>query len=534
MDIMNNERENQSRMRKTIQGDQKKIDRIMEIKVDYLKDRITMEEAKLKLRNSVEYVTPDEFALCEQQLSNYGISDDVITERIEDIVQIFDGVLQTFEINVPEGHPIHTYLLEVKEIRKFIKRMKQHLERKFIKNQWLELYDQLEGVHIHFARKQNQLFPRFEDKGFDKPSKVMWSLENKIRDRIKLAKEALEKGKDQDFLFLQEEVILLLENMMDKEEEILYPTALKMISEEEFIEMRKGDEEIGYAYGITPKDYKVNTNKGVDHGKDDGVLDTSSFMKDLSSIMEKHGLLSSTKKSDQILDVSRGKLTLEQINLIFRHIPVDLSFVDENELVKFYSDTKHRIFPRSPGVIGRKVENCHPRESVDIVKKIVEAFKSGEKDEAEFWLEIEDQFIYILFVAVRDDDEKFKGVLEVMQDVTRIRNLTGSQRLLSWENDVKGEELNEEVKSEEVPTDKNTEKATMVLHKDTSVKDLIDQYPFIKEELLGLSPKFQKLKNPILFKTMSSMATIEMIANRGNLELDSLIDILNKRIAKEQ
>ena len=139
-------------------------------------------------------------------------------------------------------------------------------------------------------------------------------------------------------------------------------------------------------------------------------------------------------KTDEVFDVRQGKLTLEQINLIYQHLPIDLSFVDENEIVKFYSDTKHRVFPRSKGIIGRDVKNCHPRESVHTVEQIIDAFRNGEQDEAEFWLEMNGKFIYIYYVAVRNHDGEFRGVLEMMQDATRIRSLTGSRKLLTWEN----------------------------------------------------------------------------------------------------
>lgn len=203
--MMNKSQGTNKEMGKVISADMKKIDRIMEIKVDFLKGRITEAEAKLKLRNAVDFVTAHEFAYCEHQLTKYGISDDTITERIEEIRGIFDGLLRKSEVNLPKGHPIDTYLLEVQKIRALTRRMKEQLSKKFIKNQWLELYDQLEDIHIHFARKQNQLFPRFEDKDFDKPSKVMWSLENAIRDQIKAAKEALLDDRDEAFLAMQEE-----------------------------------------------------------------------------------------------------------------------------------------------------------------------------------------------------------------------------------------------------------------------------------------------------------------------------------------
>ena len=130
--------------------------------------------------------------------------------------------------------------------------------------------------------------------------------------------------------------------------------------------------------------------------------------------------------------MTNGKLTLEQINLIFQHMPVDFSYVDENEIVKFYNDSAHRVFPRSSNVIGRDVKNCHPRKSVHIVEEIISKFRSGEQDQAEFWINKPDVFIYILYTAVRDRDGRFRGVLEMMQDCTHIRSLTGSQTLLTW------------------------------------------------------------------------------------------------------
>ena len=120
------------------------------------------------------------------------------------------------------------------------------------------------------------------------------------------------------------------------------------------------------------------------------------------------------------MNVKQGILSLNQINLLFQHLPVDISYVDENELVAFYSDTKHRVFPRSKGVIGRDVKNCHPKNSVETVEEIIQKFRSGEKDRVEFWINKPEVFIYILYVAVRDESGKFKGVMEMMQDCTHI------------------------------------------------------------------------------------------------------------------
>lgn len=493
---------------------EEKIKKIMNIKISFLKGEISLEAAKTEMKANFNEVTAQEFALCEQYLQQYGISDDELAKRMNEILEIFDGLLVTNKLSLPAGHPIRTNLDEVAAIRAILSEMKEMQKRKFIKNQWAELYDKLSQINIHFSRKQNQLFPALERKGFDKPSKVMWTLDNNIRNIIKKAKGYLDADQDTEFLEHQNEVIEMVEDMMVKEEEILYPTSLDLLSYEDFVQMRKGDDEIGYCLISAPLPFGNKT--------EENQLSTPSneLLKDLANVLQKHGMLSAPTNND-VLDVSQGKLTLEQINLIFKHLQVDLSYVDENEIVKFYSDTKHRVFPRSAGVIGRKVQNCHPRESVGTVEEIIRAFREGEQDQAEFWLEIGEKFIYIIYNAVRDEKGNFRGVLEMMQDVTHIRSLTGSQRLLSWNSTKK------ENKAEEEQGIIDNEYG---ISKETIIGDLVKKYPFIKEFLFNLSPKFNKLKNPILFKTMSSIATLEMISERGGFKVEDLIGKIVKEI----
>ena len=502
-------------MEENLKIDRKKIDKIMAIKLNYLNGNISLQEAKKEMQTSFKSVTAQEFAICEQYLQQYGISDDVLAERMDEILEIFDGVLVSNKLDVPLGHPIRTYLDEVEAIRIVLNQIINMIEKKFIKNQWAEIYDKLEEINIHFARKQNQLYPSLESRGFDKPSKVMWTLENNIKDIIKKAKGYLDDNEDEKFINIQNEVVEMVEDMMVKEEEILYPTSMDLLSEEDFIKMRRGDDEIGYCLIKQPPFY------GNEERKDKEISSNNEFLKDLANVLQKHGILN-TSSRNEVLDVSQGKLTLEQINLIFKHLKVDLSYVDENEIVKFYSDTKHRVFPRSAGVIGRKVQNCHPRESVDTVEEIIRAFREGEQDEAEFWLEIGGKFIYIIYNAVRDEDGNFRGVLEMMQDVTKIRGLEGSQRLLSWSN------KNQDTKNIESNSVEIQNKYG--IKKETIIGDLVKEYPFIKEFLFNLSPKFSKLKNPILFKTMSSIATIEMISEKGGFKIEDLIDKIVEEI----
>lgn len=501
-------------MEDNLEIDHDKIKKIMEIKLKYLRGEISLELAKEEMITSVKSVTAQEFAICEQYLQQYGITDDELAERMDEILQIFDGILTSNKIDVKLGHPIRTYLEEGKAIRNVLIEAKNILNKKFIKNQWAEVYDKLEEINIHFSRKQNQLYPALEGKGFDKPSKVMWTLENNIKDIIKKAKEYLDRDEDEKFLDIQNEVIEMIEDMMIKEEEILYPTSMDLLDHEDFIKMRKGDDEIGYCLIEKPPYYKE------DKVKKDENASNNELLKDLAKVLQKHGIFN--KEDNEVLDVSQGKLTLKQINLIFKHLQVDLSYVDENEIVKFYSDTKHRVFPRSAGVIGRKVRNCHPRESVHMVEEIIRAFRAGEQDQAEFWLEIGGKFIYIIYNAVRDEEGNFRGVLEMMQDVTKIRGLQGSQRLLSWTNE-KQESKKDEVSGEVI-------KNQYGLTKETVIGDLVKKYPFLKEFLLNLSPKFSKLKNPVLFKTMASIATLDMISERGGFEVEEIISKITEEI----
>lgn len=483
-------------MSKHLTIDEVKIKTIMDIKLDYLKGNISLDVAHEKMKAAVDHVTAQEFALCEQRLVAHGISDDELAERMEEILKIFEGLLVSEKATLNPGHPIHTYQLEVEAIRDVLSKMIHLSTKKFIKNQWLELMEQLSQINVHFSRKQNQLYPALESKGFDKPSKVMWTLENKIREAIKQTMGLINQDEDERFIAALPKLVEQVEDMMVKEVEILFPTALEMLDESDFETMRIGDDEIGYCLIDPPSSYGSNPT-------------------DLTKA-------NALNLNEGLLNVSQGQLTLEQINLIYKHLKVDLSYVDENEIVKFYSDTKHRVFPRSPGVIGRKVQNCHPRESVHTVEEIIRAFKAGEQDEAEFWLEMGGKFLYIVYTAVRDDQGTFRGVLEMMQDVTHIRSLSGSQRLLNWQSKNAEVEASLDVKAE-APN-------TYGITKHTVIGELVKKYPYIKAHMLSLSPKFAKLNNPVIFKTMASIATLEMIAERGGLDVNEVIQSIVRKI----
>ncbi|MCD4713047.1 MAG: PAS domain-containing protein [Clostridiales bacterium] len=500
MNIRNNT-DKVEKMNASLSLDQERLGRIIELKASFMKGEISAEDAREKAAD-FGHITPEEFAFAEQNLILHGVDDAMLEEKLEDLIDVFKDVLDNSFPDLPEGHPIHTYLEENKKIRELTYTMEDMLTGKFILNPWLEVYEKLLTIETHYDRKQNQIFPYLERKGFDKPTSVMWTLDNQIKKTIKNHYASLksdtifEETNSIQFLRAQLDLIRDLRDMIFKEEQILYPTALEMLTEDEFITIRKGDDEIGYCLIDPPKSWGMHADQKLPE-----------------SPLAESGLI----------NLGQGLLTVEQINLIFKHLPVDVSFVDENEIVRFYNDIPHRIFPRSPGVIGREVQNCHPRESVGTVMRIVEAFKSGKKDTAEFWLEIAGKFLHIQYFAVKNEKGEFKGILEMMQDATHVRSLEGSNRLLNWDDEA-AEEQQTPSTSEDPTLDYTRQVGDMKLSGDTKLQDILDVYPSIKPFLINFNPKFKNLKNDMLFKMMSKIADLNGISKRGQVSLKSLID----------
>lgn len=520
---------------------------IVSIKEDYLDGKLSLEEGNRILKEKLGTCTPDEFAYAEQSLKGV-YKDEEILEKMDDLLELFDGVLVRAENEYPKNHPLWAYLEEINAVEKVALEADELLKQeKFIKNPWLGVFDSLAEWRTHLSRKQNQLYPMLEDHGFDRPTRIMWTFDDAVRDAISASYALLREDKYEEFLASVPETLAKLRDLNSKELEVLLPTSYKLLSDEEFVRMSKNDHEIGYAIIQAPGLYVVpgiNDSAAQLNGNNSaqGGAVSNEFLNDLAGLLSKYvgPVGGAPLGKDAVLDVATGKLTLEQINLVFRHLPVDLSYVDENELVKFYSDTPHRIFPRSANVIGREVKNCHPAKSVHIVEEIVEKFRSGEQSQAEFWINKPGLFIYVIYTAVRDENGKFRGVLEMMQDCTHIRELEGSRTLLTWDKtDFVGDggkekslaqEAAEEVEEEPLTTDAD---GRFHIDAKTTLSNLIKHRPDIVDHLISLNPKFEKLKTPMV-KVMAKVATIKMMAERGDFEVDDLISKIDAFINKDK
>lgn len=503
--------------------DPEKLKALFEIENAFKAGQLSADEARLQIKERVGKVSAYHVAYIEQTMTEE-TSDECIREDVHAVINMLGDQIDNSMPNLPADHPIMHYLKENEEMKRLLLAVEDLVQYPMIKNQWLDLYDKISQYPIHYKRKQNQLYPMLERKGFTRPTTTMWTFDDMVRDEIREAERLLREDQEDAFIKQQERVLLYARDLMEKEEFILYPTSMALISEEEFEDMKSGDQEIGFAFFEV--EHKTTENKVGTQPNEQ-----NNFANDLQALLTKYGY--SAAGGGDKLDVTTGKLTLEQVNLIYKHLPIDISFVDENELVCFYSDTDHRIFPRSKNVIGREVMNCHPRKSAHIVREVIDKLRSGEQDKAEFWINKPGLFIYIIYVAVRDKDGKFRGVLEMMQDCTHIRALEGSQTLLTWSNgDTSATaEQNHDTQTTPAENDEDEEATEPVteITPQTRLKDLLKQYPTLKNRLPELNPKFKMLNTP-LGKIMMGKANVQMMSERSGIPLDKLIEGIKKLI----
>jgi len=372
--------------------------------IQQLHQGLSVEAARDILVKEVGSITSTEIAEIEQSLINEGMSAEVIKKFCNVHALLFESLLKK-EITNEESsaHPIYLFKLENREIEKILSKLKQLIkdgDKEGIKKSIIKLKD----IDIHYTRKEQLLFPFLEKYGFFGPSKVMWGKDNEIRNMLKNTLTKIEETIEEttDLTLLIEEI----EGMIFKEENILFPISLEKLKLEDWIEILKESKNVGYVFIEPPKDIDALINK-------------------LKTAVIEEPLI-----KDGIVNLPTGNLNLEQLMFILNTLPIDITFIDENDNVKYFSERRDRIFLRTKSVIGRKVQNCHPPQSVDKVEKILSDFKEGKKDSVSFWINYKGRFLYIRYFAVRGHNKKYLGTLEITQDITEIKKLEGEKRLL--------------------------------------------------------------------------------------------------------
>jgi len=384
-----------------------------------LHDGEDMAVVKQRFLELIRDIDASEIAAMEQALIEEGMPEAEVKRLCDVHVEVFKESLEEQPPpETPPGHPVNTFMLEnrateeiTREIRGIIDEARAATDRDGYlagrRDDLARLVEKLAEIDLHYLRKENQLFPILEGYHVEGPSQVMWALHDDARNALRTAREELSEGRVADAVNTVDYAVQTIVDMIYKEEHILYPMALETLTEEDWLKVRRGEEEIGYSWVGPSGDWPAGAEAAPGGGEAAGAPEE--------------------------LSLTVGHLTPVQMDLILLHLPIELSFVDENDEVCYYTGLEHKIFPRSPGVIGRRVQNCHPRSSLDKVQRILDQFRSGEKDEAEFWIEAKGGFIHIRYFAVRDAEGNYRGTLETVQEVSRIRKLSGQQRLLDWD-----------------------------------------------------------------------------------------------------
>jgi PAS domain S-box-containing protein len=279
------------------------------------------------------------------------------------------------------------------------------------------------GVSIFFPmvgiaqenKEENVLFPYLERHSITEPPAIMWMEHNQIREVKKNFYNLIEnyntmgfKEVKRQFNEVARSLSSLLANHFFKENSILFPTALQVITEQEWINIKKDFDEIGYCC-FTPEH-----------------LITMPTIKDVKKV--------EAEPLSIELAFETGKLSKREIEAILNTLPIDITFVDKEDTVKYFNKGEERIFIRTKAVIGRRVQQCHPQKSIHIVNKILDAFRSGKRDVAEFWIQKDGRVIHIRYFAVRDKNGEYLGTIEVTQDITDIKKIEGEKRLLDWKD----------------------------------------------------------------------------------------------------
>ncbi|NIO49683.1 MAG: DUF438 domain-containing protein [Candidatus Aminicenantes bacterium] len=389
---------------------------IMKDIIRKLHQGLTIEEAKERFEREIGTASPLEIAEIEQSLINEGFSPEEIKKFCNVHALLFQSALEKSIIKeTSPSHPVYLFKLENREIEKIadsLKKLKEKREEELprVKQKLNDLLNKLKGIEIHYARKELVLFPFLEKQGFTGPSKVMWGKDNEIRDLLKKAISSVEEIKDIKDLepYSKNSLDPLIEEvtgMIFKEENILFPTSLEKLSANDWIEVLKESDKVGYVFVEKPKE-------------------TEALIKDLKS-----ALLEEPVFEDNKICLPTGKLRLKELMAILNTLPVDITFVDNEDNVRYFSDSKERIFLRTKSVIGIKVQNCHPPQSLEAVENILKSFKEGKRDTVDFWINVEGKFVYIRYFAVRDEEGSYLGTLEVSQDLTEIKKLEGEKRL---------------------------------------------------------------------------------------------------------
>ncbi len=395
-----------------------------EVRKQVLKDIIkelhegkTVDEVKAKFEATFGEVTAKEITEAEKELILSGTTVAEIQSLCDVHSAVFKGSIE--EIHNPKdpskipGHPVRVLFLENRALETLMNDIiTVHLDKYLdsgSEDEYAKLkvaFEKLSNISLHYMKKETLLFPYMEKYGITAPPKVMWGVDDEIRDDIKKIfndiklRKVIKGSVDKVFERINE--------MIFKEENIMIPMLVENLTEDEWKIVAEDNKELGYYLIKKPGDWSPEKAYEKALATDDEIASGT-------------------------ISLPTGKFTVDELTKVLNMLPIDITFVDKNDKVKFFSESSERVFPRARSIIGRQVSNCHPPASVHIVEGIVNDFKSGKKDSEDFWIKMGNLFVLIRYFALRDEKGEYMGTLEVTQNIAPIQDITGEKRLVSLE-----------------------------------------------------------------------------------------------------
>ena len=386
------------------------------------------EAVKTQLTSLLKGIPYDEVVEVEQELIKEGLPVEEVLKLCDIHSMVLEGNIDHTDAKaIPAGHPVDTFLKENRELEKvvlqlnvifdLIKKASETDNTEVIDNaemQMLAFFNALTDVDKHYRRKENLLFPFLEAKGITGPPTVMWGTHDETRASLKNAIEVLQNSTGATVSEMADIIEIVLApasksvtDMIMKEDEILFPMAMDELTNQEWFDILQQTNDIGYClFDPTDEWFPENIEfSAVEPGKE---------------------------FSGGIVRLPSGSFSISELTLLLNALPIDITFVDKNDKVKFFTQGPHRIFDRNRAILGRDVRMCHPPHSMHIVDQILNDFKSGKESAAPFWIQMGPKFIYINYFPLRDKDNNYMGTIEFSQDLTELRALQGEQRLLSY------------------------------------------------------------------------------------------------------
>ncbi len=383
--------------------------------IQQLNQGVPVQQVRQDFKRDFADVPAEEIAEAERLLMEEGMPLEEVRQLCDVHAALFEGAVQTAPgQDVSPGHPLFIFSQENQGLQRFIQDILLPAHQAYEKTPhegrqpFLQALDALYKVDKHYSRKENLFFPYLEKAGVTAPPKVMWGVDDDIRQLIKDCRAAAAQGHDPQALSLFPRMLEKLQSMIVKEEEILKPLLTQHLDEQAWRVIAQESPQIGYAFA-----------EGIEGASPSDAL-----------AWLETGSAQPLPRPDAPVQLPSGYFTTAELTALLNTLPCDITFVAADDTVHFFSEQENRIFPRTRTIIGRRVEDCHPPKSLEAIHQLVQAFKDGERDSESYWIQRGGAFILIRYYAVRDPQGTYLGVLECSEEISGLRALEGEKTLM--------------------------------------------------------------------------------------------------------